>query len=74
MITSVDANVLFDLFRTESPHHSQSLAWLRDAYDRGAIVWSATSYTQSSYRGSASVLRWMPRCRRSTQLYPRSIR
>ena len=28
MITSVDTNVLFDLFRTDSPHHSQSLAWI----------------------------------------------
>ena len=31
MITLVDTNVLFDLFRTDSPHHSQSLAWLRTA-------------------------------------------
>ena len=38
MITSVDTNVLFDLFRTDSPHHSQSLAWLRAAYDRGAVL------------------------------------
>ena len=38
MITSVDTNVLFDLFRTDSPHHSQSLRWLREAYDRGAII------------------------------------
>ena len=38
MITSIDTNVLFDLFRTDSPHHSQSRGWLRDAYDRGAII------------------------------------
>ena len=38
MITSVDTNVLFDLFRTNSPYHSQSRAWLREAYDRGAIL------------------------------------
>lgn len=38
MITSVDSNVLFDLFRTDSPYHSQSLTWLLDAYDRGAVV------------------------------------
>ncbi len=38
MITSVDSNVLFDLFRSESPHHSQSRAWLREAYDRGAVI------------------------------------
>ena len=38
MITSVDANVLLDLFRTDSPHHSQSLAWIRAAYDRGAVL------------------------------------
>ena len=38
MITSIDTNVLFDLFRTDSPHHSRSRGWLRDAYDRGAII------------------------------------
>ena len=38
MITSVDANVLLDLFRTDSPHHARSRRWLRDAYDRGAII------------------------------------
>ena len=38
MITSVDANVLFDLFRTDSPHHAQSRVWLRGAYDRGAVI------------------------------------
>ena len=38
MITSVDSNVLFDLFRTDSPHHSQSREWLRGAYDRGAVI------------------------------------
>ena len=38
MITSIDTNVLFDLFRTDSPHHSRSRGWLREAYDRGAII------------------------------------
>ncbi len=38
MITSVDTNVLLDLFRTDSPYHSQSRGGLRDAYDRGAVV------------------------------------
>ena len=38
MITSVDTNVLLDLFRSDAPHHSQSRGWLRKAYDRGAIV------------------------------------
>ena len=38
MITAVDTNVLFDLFRTDSPHHSQSSRWLRAAYDRGAVI------------------------------------
>lgn len=38
MITAVDANVLFDLFRTDSPHHSRSREWLRAAYDRGAVI------------------------------------
>ena len=38
MITSVDTNVLLDLFRTDSPYHSQSRGWLREAYGKGAIV------------------------------------
>ena len=38
MITSVDSNVLLDLFLTASPHHSRSLRWLRDAYDAGAVI------------------------------------
>ena len=38
MITSIDSNILFDLFRTDSPHHARSLASLRNAYDRGAVV------------------------------------
>ena len=38
MITSVDTNVLFDLFRTDSPHHSQSKEWLATAYDSGAVI------------------------------------
>lgn len=38
MITAVDTNVLLDLFRTDSPHHSTSRGWLRGAYDRGDVV------------------------------------
>ena len=38
MITAVDTNVIFDLFRTDSPHHSRSLSWLRQAYDKGAVI------------------------------------
>ena len=38
MITSVDSSVLFDLFRTASPHHYRSRTWLKDAYDAGAII------------------------------------
>ena len=38
MITSVDTNVLLDVFVSAAPHHSQSQKWLMDAYDRGAIL------------------------------------
>ena len=38
MITSVDTNVLFDLFQSRAPHHSQSSDWLREAYNAGAII------------------------------------
>ena len=38
MITAVDTNVLLDLFRTDSPFHSQSREWLRRAYDQGAVI------------------------------------
>ena len=38
MITAVDTNVLLDLFRSGSPHHAESRAQIRTAYDAGAIV------------------------------------
>ncbi|MDE2860424.1 MAG: type II toxin-antitoxin system VapC family toxin [Chloroflexota bacterium] len=38
MITAVDTNVLLDLFRTDSPFHSQSREWLRRAYNQGAVI------------------------------------
>ena len=38
MITSVDTNVLLDVFVSSAPHHSQSRKWLIDAYDGGAIL------------------------------------
>ena len=38
MITAVDTNVLVDIFRSDSAHHSQSREWLRTAYDAGAII------------------------------------
>lgn len=38
MITSVDTNVLLDVFISDTPHHSQSQEWLIGAYDRGAIL------------------------------------
>ena len=37
MITSVDTNVLLDVFISGATHHSQSQEWLISAYDRGAI-------------------------------------
>ena len=38
MITSVDTNVLLDVFVSSAPHHSQSQEWLIGAYDRGAVL------------------------------------
>ncbi|MDE0672158.1 MAG: PIN domain-containing protein [Caldilineaceae bacterium SB0662_bin_9] len=38
MITSVDTNVLLDVFVSDAPHHSQSQEWLIGAYDRGAVL------------------------------------
>ena len=38
MITSVDTNVLLDVFVSSALHHSQSQEWLIGAYDRGAIL------------------------------------
>lgn len=38
MITSVDTNVLLDVFVSSAVHHSQSQEWLIGAYDRGAIL------------------------------------
>ena len=38
MITSVDTNVLLDVFISHAPHHAQSVDWLRTAYDRGTLL------------------------------------
>ena len=38
MITAVDTNVLMDIFRSDSSHHTQSQAWLRAAYDGGGVI------------------------------------
>ena len=38
MITSVDTNVLLDVFVSGAPYHSQSQEWLINAYDKGAIL------------------------------------
>ena len=46
MITAVDTNVLFDLFWTGAPHHSQSRTWLRTAYDRGAVIVCDVVYSE----------------------------
>ena len=47
MITAIDSNVLFDLFLTNSPHHSKSRDRLREAYDRGAIVVCDVVYAET---------------------------
>lgn len=38
MITSVDTNVLLDVFVSGARHHAQSQEWLTRAYDGGAIL------------------------------------
>ena len=38
MISAVDTNVLLDVLNFSSPHHGQSQAWLRAAYNAGAIL------------------------------------
>lgn len=38
MITAIDTNVLFDLFRTDSPHHFQARRLLKTAYDAGDLI------------------------------------
>ena len=38
MITTVDTNVLLDVFGPNLQHGPQSAAWLHDAYDKGAIL------------------------------------
>ena len=38
MITSVDTNVLLDVFVSGAPQHAQSRDWLTSAYDSGAIL------------------------------------
>lgn len=38
MISSVDTNVLLDVFVSDAPHHAQSQEWLVSAYDSGAIL------------------------------------
>ncbi len=38
MITSLDTNVVLDIYLTRSPFHSQSLERVRDAHDAGQLV------------------------------------
>lgn len=38
MTTAVDTNVLLDVFLPDEIHGPRSLEWLRNAYDRGAIL------------------------------------
>ena len=38
MTTAVDTNVLVDLFRTDSPHHSRSREWIEQAYEQDTII------------------------------------
>lgn len=38
MISALDTNVLLDVFRPNPEHGPQSAAWLRRAYDEGALL------------------------------------
>lgn len=46
MITAVDTSVLFDVFITEAPHHSESVEALRAAYNAGAVIVSHVVYAE----------------------------
>ena len=46
MITAVDTSVLLDVFLPDERFGEQSTAWLRSAYDAGAIVVSDIVYAE----------------------------
>ena len=46
MITSVDTNVLLDVFSSQSPHHAESQRRLSAAYGSGSILVCAIVYAE----------------------------
>ena len=46
MITAVDTNVLLDVFLADENHGPTSVALLRNAYDRGAVLVSEIVYAE----------------------------
>ena len=38
MISAVDTNVLLDVFLPDKTHGPKSKEWLKDAYNRGALL------------------------------------
>ena len=46
MITAVDTNVILDVLLLDEIHGPPSREWLRDAFDRGAVLVSDVAYAE----------------------------
>ena len=46
MITAVDTNVILDVLLLDESHGPPSREWLRDAFDRGAVLVSDIAYAE----------------------------
>ena len=46
MITAVDTNVILDVLLLDEVHGPPSREWLRDAFDRGAVLVSDVAYAE----------------------------
>ena len=71
MITAVDTNVLLDLFLGDPRHGPASRNWLRDAYDRGAILVCDIVYAELGLPLETAPF-WTKCSERSVSTIPRS--